>query len=67
MLARLFVALQYVLPRHWLTAIVYRIAGIRIGAVKDALIRGFVRLRSWCLSGAGMARAIREDDRHTYL
>ena len=44
MLARLFVALQYVLPRHWLTAIVYRIAGIRIGAVKDALIRGFVRL-----------------------
>ncbi len=44
MLARVFVALQYVLPRHWLTAIVYRIARIRIGAVKDALIRGFVRL-----------------------
>jgi phosphatidylserine decarboxylase len=40
----LFVALQYALPRHWLTAVVHRIARIRIPAVKDALIRGFVRL-----------------------
>ncbi len=44
MFARMFVALQYVLPRHWLTAIVYRIARIRIRALKNALIRGFVRL-----------------------
>jgi len=44
MFDRLFVALQYVLPRHWLTAVVYRIARIRIAAVKDVLIRGFIRL-----------------------
>jgi len=44
MFARMFVALQYVLPRHSLTAIVYRIARIRIRALKNALIRGFVRL-----------------------
>lgn len=44
MLTRLFVALQYLLPRHGLTAIVYRIARIRIPAIKDALIRGFVKL-----------------------
>jgi phosphatidylserine decarboxylase len=44
LLARLFVALQYVLPRHGLTAIVYRIARIRISAIKNTLIRGFVRL-----------------------
>ena len=41
---RMFVALQYVLPRHWLTAVIYHIARIRIGVVKDALIRGFIRL-----------------------
>ena len=44
MLARLFVLLQYLLPRHWLTATMYRIAHLRIPAVKDVLIRGFVRL-----------------------
>ena len=44
MLARLFVALQYVLPRHALTALVHRIARIRITPIKNALIRGFVRL-----------------------
>ena len=44
MLERIFVALQYVLPRHWLTAVVFRIARIRIKTVKDALIRGFIRL-----------------------
>jgi len=44
MLDRIFVTLQYLLPRHWLTAIVYRIARIRMKAVKDTLIRGFIRL-----------------------
>ncbi len=44
MLARLFVLLQYLLPRHWLTATMYRIAHVRAPAVKDTLIRGFVRL-----------------------
>ena len=44
MLSRLFVALQYVLPRHGLTALVHWIAHIRITSIKNALIRGFVRL-----------------------
>jgi phosphatidylserine decarboxylase len=37
-----FVALQYLLPRHWLTAAVWRIARIRHRAIKDFLIRRFV-------------------------
>jgi phosphatidylserine decarboxylase len=44
MLARLAVFLQYVLPRYWLTALVYRCTRIRTPAVKDFLIRSFVRL-----------------------
>lgn len=41
---RLFVILQYLLPRHALTAVVYRIARIRKPAIKDFLISRFVRL-----------------------
>lgn len=37
-----FVALQYLLPRHWLTAAVWRIARIRHRPTKDFLIRRFV-------------------------
>lgn len=44
MIDRLFVYLQYVLPRHALTALVRRIAGIRIASIKNALINGFVKL-----------------------
>lgn len=44
MSARLFVILQYLLPRFWLTAIIYRIARIRQAAVKDFLISRFIRL-----------------------
>lgn len=44
MLSRLFVFLQYLLPRFWLTALVYRIARIRNHSVKDFLIRRFVSL-----------------------
>lgn len=44
MLSRLFVFLQYLLPRFWLTALVYRIARIRNPGVKDFLIRRFVSL-----------------------
>ena len=44
MLDRLFVALQYMLPRHWLTGIVWRIARIRNPRVKDFLIRQFARV-----------------------
>lgn len=43
-LAPLFIALQYLLPRMSLTAAVHRLARVRATAVKNALIRGFVRL-----------------------
>ena len=42
MIARLFVLLQYVLPRYWLTSIVYRLARVRTRAVKDFLITRFI-------------------------
>ena len=44
MLANAFVVFQYLLPRHWLTAVIYRIARIRNTRVKDFLIKQFVRL-----------------------
>jgi phosphatidylserine decarboxylase len=44
MLARLFVALQYLLPQHLLTALVWRIARIRHVATKNFLITRFVGL-----------------------
>jgi phosphatidylserine decarboxylase len=44
MLARLFVMLQHILPRHWLTSVVYRVARVRAQWAKDTLIRGFIRL-----------------------
>ncbi len=43
MLDSAFVALQYILPRHWLTALVWRIARIRNQRVKDFLITQFAR------------------------
>ena len=44
MTARLFVYLQYLLPRYWLTSIVFRLARIKQPAVKDFLITRFIRL-----------------------
>ena len=44
MLSRLFAYLQYLLPKFWLTSVVYRLARIRTPAVKDALIRGFLKI-----------------------
>jgi phosphatidylserine decarboxylase len=44
MLSRLFVTLQYLLPRFWLTGLIYRVARIRNVAVKDFLITKFVSL-----------------------
>ena len=44
MLSRLFVLMQYLLPKYLLTALVYRLARISIPSVKNALIRGFLRL-----------------------
>ncbi len=43
MMARAFVALQFVLPRQWLTALVWRIARIRNPRVKDFLITRFAK------------------------
>ena len=44
MVSRLFVLLQYLLPKYWLTSLVYHLARIRIPAVKNTLIRGFLAL-----------------------
>ena len=44
MLSRLFAMMQYLLPKFWLTALVYRLARIRTAAVKNALIRGFLKV-----------------------
>ena len=44
MLANAFVLLQYLLPKHWLTAVIYRVARIRNPRVKDFLITRFVQL-----------------------
>lgn len=41
--ARLFVGLQHLLPRYWLTAAMYRLARIRQKHIKNFLIRSFVR------------------------
>jgi len=42
MFAKLFVVLQYILPQHLLTALVWRIARIRHTATKNFLITRFV-------------------------
>lgn len=43
MLARLFVVLQFLLPQHLLTRLIWRIARIRHVAIKDFLVRRFVK------------------------
>lgn len=43
MKASAFVLLQYLLPRHWLTAVVWRIARIRHPGIKNFLITQFAR------------------------
>jgi phosphatidylserine decarboxylase len=40
--ARAFVALQYVLPQHWLTALVHALTRSRVRLLKNALIEGFL-------------------------
>ncbi len=44
MLAYAFVALQYVLPKHWLTSITFSLARIRNPRIKNFLIEQFVKL-----------------------
>lgn len=41
---RLFAAMQYGLPKYWLTALVYRVARIRYVRFKNWLIRRFAKL-----------------------
>ncbi|MDJ0812136.1 MAG: archaetidylserine decarboxylase [Woeseiaceae bacterium] len=43
-MSRLFVWLQYLLPRFWMTALVYRLARIRNRRFKDLFIRRFIGL-----------------------
>ena len=43
MLDSAFVALQYILPRHWLTSVIWRVARIRNPRVKNFLITQFAR------------------------
>ena len=42
MLTQLFIGLQYVMPQHLLTALIWRLARIRHTATKDFLIRRFI-------------------------
>ena len=44
MLARLFAYVQYLLPKYWLTAVIYRLARIGHTGTKNFLITRFVRL-----------------------
>jgi len=44
MLSRLFVLLQYLLPKFLLTSLVYRLSRIRQPAIKNGLISGFLKL-----------------------
>jgi phosphatidylserine decarboxylase len=44
MFDRLFVFLQYVLPRFWLTSLIYRLARVKTPAIKNFLITRFVSL-----------------------
>ena len=40
----LFAGLQYLLPKHLLTRLIYRLARVRYSAIKDTLIRSFVKV-----------------------
>ncbi len=52
---RLFVLLQYLLPRYAMTAVIYRVARIRVPMIKNFLIRAFVRLYQVDLAGVSEA------------
>jgi phosphatidylserine decarboxylase len=42
--SQLFLLLQRILPKHLLTALVYRLARIRVPAIKDLMIRSFLKM-----------------------
>ena len=54
LLAWPFVLLQFLLPKHLLTAIVFRLAGIRTAPIKDFLIRRFVDFYDVDVEEAGL-------------
>jgi phosphatidylserine decarboxylase len=73
---RLFVALQYLLPQHLLSGIVFRLTRLRLGVLTGWLIRGFIRIfqvdmsearepdpASYPSFNAFFTRALREDAR----
>ena len=43
-IAQLFLLLQHIMPKRLITAIVYRLARIRVRFIKDFLIRSFVKI-----------------------
>ena len=49
MLARIFVVLQYVLPQHLITALVYRVARVSHAGTKNFLITKFISLYDVCI------------------
>ena len=55
----LFVALQYALPKHWLTAVVFRLARIRHPRIKNWLIKTFVT--AFDVDVNDVARAVPDD------
>ena len=55
----LFVALQYALPKHWLTAVVFRVARIRHPRIKNWLIKTFVN--AFDVDVNDVARAVPDD------
>jgi phosphatidylserine decarboxylase len=59
--ARAFVALQYVLPQHWLTAVVHALARSRVALLKNALIQGFVSHFHPDMSDAEQPEALKYD------
>ena len=46
MLANAFVILQYLLPKHWLTSVIYHVARIRSRRIKNFLIARFIKFYS---------------------
>ena len=42
--SQLFLLLQHILPKRLITALVYRLARIRVRAIKDLLIRSFLKI-----------------------
>ncbi len=53
--ARCFILLQRLLPQHALSRLIHKLARVRARGLKNALIRGFVRLFKPVMSDARRA------------